>query len=267
VIDVGGTKTLLAVFNHNGEIIDQYKLPTNKNYDRFIDETRQAVKEKLSAHEFKACCCAIPGIVDFKTGSGLSFGNLSWKNVPVKKDLEKTLTHVPIFINNDTKLAGLSEAILLHKKYSKVLYLTVSTGISAGLIINEKIDEVLATSEPGQMLLEHDGKIRIWEDFASGRALVRRYGKRASEIDDPVIWKSFSNNLALGIFELLATIQPEVLVIGGGVGAHLEKFKVYLNDKLEKMESDMVKIPPILKAKRPEEAVIYGCYEFIKQNN
>ncbi len=266
-IDVGGTKTLLAIFNHSGELVDDYKLPTNKNYKDFIDELDQAINEKLSAHKFSACCVAIPGLVDPKTGSGLFFGNLSWKNVPVKKDLENILPRVSVLVNNDAKLAGLSEAVLLHGKYKKLLYLTISTGIGGGIITNGVIDPNYSDTEPGQMLFEHDGKLQKWEAFASGKALVERYGKKASEINDPLIWKSFSKNLAMGIYELLATFQPDAVVIGGGAGAHLEKFESYLKAELNEVQNDMVEIPPILKAKRPEEAVIYGCYEYIKQNN
>ena len=114
-------------------------------------------------------------------------------------------------------------------------------------------------------MLEHDGTIQKWEDFASGRALKTRYGKLASEIDDPQIWEAYAKDLAPGIEQLLAVIQPDVVIIGGGVGAHFEKFSAPLETELKKLESAMVRIPPVIKAQRPEEAVIYGCYDLIKQ--
>jgi predicted NBD/HSP70 family sugar kinase len=263
-IDVGGSKTLIAVFNAQGQIVEQFKFPTSKSYPEFLGQLADAITNKLTNQAFTACCCALPGELDRKDGVALRFGNLPWKNVPIKKDLEKIIGFLPIAIENDAKLAGLSEA-LNHKQYRKALYLTVSTGIGDGIIIDGKIDADFTDSEPGQMVLEYNGKLTKWEDLASGRALVAKYGKRASEISDPGIWKEFSRGLARGMIELIATLQPDVIIIGGGVGSHFDKFSTYLMAELAKLENEMVKSPPIIQATRPEEAVIYGCYEFIRQ--
>jgi glucokinase len=266
-IDIGGSKTLLAVFDESGQVIDQFKFPTNKNYADFLSELAQAVKEKLGHHSFIACCCAVPGDIDRDQGVAIVFGNLPWHNLPIRSDLVKILGPIPIKVENDANLAGLSEARLVSDSYKRVMYLTVSTGIKSGFIVGGQIEPNLADAEPGQMVLEHDGKIQKWEDFASGRALVAKYGKKASEIDDPVVWKEFTHGLALGINELLAVLKPDVVIIGGGVGAHFEKFAPYLQEELNKMGNEMVPVPPIIKAQRPEEAVVYGCYEYIKQND
>jgi len=266
-IDIGGSKTLVAVFDDNGQVVEQFKFPTNKDYARFIDELKQALKEKLFAYSFSACCCAVPGQIDHDNGVALQEGNLPWqKSAPVKKDLEAILGNIPVLIENDAKLAGLSEA-LAHKEYKNVLYLTVSTGIGAGFIVNGHIDSALANSEPGQMVIEFDGELHKWEDIASGRALVAKYGKRASEIDDANIWHDFSKALARGMSELIAILQPEVIIVGGGVGTHFKKYSAPLSQELSKLASDMVKTPPIIQASRPEEAVIYGCYELIRQKS
>ncbi|HET9850230.1 MAG TPA: ROK family protein [Candidatus Saccharimonadales bacterium] len=264
-IDIGGTKTLIAVFDGSGRKIAEYKFPTSKNYEQFTKELDAALSANFANYQIKAVCCAAPGELDRSRGIGVVFGNLPWKNVPLKQDLQKLFPGAAVFIENDAKLAGLSEAVLLQKKYKKVLYLTISTGIGDGIIIDDKIDPDFTDSEPGQMVLEYNGQLQKWEDFASGRALVKRYGKKASEIDDPVIWEAYAKGIARGLNELLAILQPDVVVIGGGVGTHFDKFSSYLLAELAKMENDMVKTPPIIKAQRPEEAVIYGCYELIRQ--
>jgi len=264
-IDIGGTKTLLAAFDEHGRPVKEHRFKTGKKYSDFITQLQESLAEEFASFKFKACCCAVPGEIDHKTAVGLVFGNLPWKNVPIGRDLEKILGNIPILVENDAKLAGLSEDISLHEKYKKVIYLTISTGIGIGIIINGVIDADLADSEVGQMVLEHDGKLQKWEDFASGRALVARYGKKAKDINDPVIWEAFAANLARGINALLATIQPDAVILGGSVGNYFERFRPYLISELEKMENDMVKVPPILKAKHPEEAVIYGCYALIRQ--
>lgn len=255
---------MLAVFDADGKIVFEHKIPTEKKFESFI-KSIETVLASAGVDEFSYCCCAAPGLVDHKKGELEFSGNLGWKNIPLKSRLEKLLRSTPVVVENDAKLAGLSEAMLVHDKYKKVLYLTISTGIGGGIIINGNIDSDFLNFEPGYMVLEHDGKLKKWEDFTSGKALRARYGKLASEIDDPGIWKAYAQDLAPGIEQLLAVIQPDVVIIGGGVGTHFEKFAAPLHEQLKRLENDMVKIPPIIKAQRPEEAVIYGCYELIRQ--
>jgi predicted NBD/HSP70 family sugar kinase len=266
-IDVGASKILFAVFDSSGKVITEHKIKTPQDYGSFKSEIANALGNELGQYKFSHACCAVPGWIDFKNGIAVSFGNLPWQNAPIQKDLEQLLPGAKILIHNDAKLAGLSEAHLLHGKYRKVLYLTISTGIGGGLIIDDVIDPDFANFEPGQMMFEYEGSSKQWEDIASGRVLKERYGQLASDIEDPAIWKAFSQLVALGLEELLATIQPEVVVFGGGVGAHFEKFKAFLEDDLNAIKNPLVPIPPLLKAQRAEEAVIYGCYDYIKQNS
>lgn len=264
-IDIGATKTLFAVFAKDGQVVHEQKIKTNPDYEQFKQEAAAAIKE-LGDFEFAAVGCAIPGELDLERGIALALGNEDWRNVPIKDDFSAMLPGAPIFIHNDAKLAGLSEARLLDGDYKKILYLTISTGIGGGVISNGKIDPDFSNFEPGQMVFEHDGRIKKWESFASGKALHERYGLLASEIEDPAIWQAFVKDLVLGFEDLLATIQPDAIIIGGGVGAHFEKFKPYLDAELQAINNPLVPVPPLLKARRPEEAVIYGCYDYIRQN-
>lgn len=261
-VDVGGTKTLLAVFRESGELIEKQKFPTPKQYEEFIRELEKTV-DNLSTKNFKAGCLAIPGRVDREEGIGITFGNLPWENVHLAADIEK-LVHAPFVLENDSKAAALSEAKLIKDDFKKVLYVTIGTGISAGLIINGIIDPEFADSESGHMLLEHEGKMQTWESFASGKAIVQKYGKRASAITDGTAWKAIAHNIAVGLINLIAVVQPEIIIIGGGVGVHFDKFGDFLVKELKKYENPMVPIPPIRAAQRPEEAVIYGGYELAK---
>ncbi len=263
-IDVGGTKTLLAVFDASGKIVDEVKIPTAKTYPKFLADLTKLIKTEQSKYSrILLAVCALPGKVDHTRGVGVEFGNLPWHNVPIGRDL-RALLKCQVLVENDAKLAGLSEA-LAHKKYKKVLYLTISTGIGGGLIIDGKIDANFADLEPGHMMIAHDGQLMQWEKFASGSAIKARYGMLASEINDASIWRSFALDVAVGLQELLAIIQPDVVIFGGGVGTHFKKYGAYLEGELYKMQNPMVKIPPLLPAKRPEEAVIYGCFELIRQ--
>lgn len=265
-IDVGGSKTLLAVFAQDGKVLEEVRFATPKQYPAFLlelDKQFQLIKEK---YKISAICCALPAKIDRKLGIAEAFGNLDWHNVYIKKDITVLFPRTKILLENDANLAGLSEALALKGKYRKVLYLTISTGIGDGVIVDGKIDPVFADSEPGSMILDYESNLQRWEDFASGRALKAKYGKLASEINDEHIWHKYVKGLAKGIDVLVATLSPEVIVIGGGVGSHFNKYGHFLVHELKKYENNMVKMPPIVQAKRPEEAVIYGCYDFIKQS-
>lgn len=262
-IDIGGTKTLVAALDKNGVIASSVKFATPKDYGAFLVELNRVLKEELPFDEFRAGCVAAPGNIDRERGRFEEGGNLTWTNVPLRHDIEK-IAHCPMLIENDANLAGLSEAMLLKDKHAKVLYITISTGIGTGFIVDQKIDPSMADSEGGQMMLQRGNKIVKWESFASGKAIYERYGQKASEINDPAIWKAVVTDLAVGFVDLLAVTQPDVIVIGGGVGHYLEKFHDLLVDELKKYTTPLVPVPPILKAQRPEECVVYGCYDLAR---
>jgi predicted NBD/HSP70 family sugar kinase len=169
-----------------------------------------------------------------------------------------------MLLENDANLAGLSEAMLLKDKHAKVLYLTISTGIGGGFIVDQKIDSSMADVEPGQMMLQRGDKVVKWESFASGKAIFEKYQQKASDIEDPAIWQAIVKDWGIGFIDLIAVTQPDVIVLGGGVGHYLPKYHDFLVAELKQYATPLVHIPPILKAKRPEEAVVYGCYDLAR---
>ena len=262
-VDVGGTKTLISEVDKDGKILSSTKIKTPKEYPDFIEEVAKNAKS-LATREFEQACVAIPGKIDRNNGVGLTFGNLPWEHVPVQADFERIL-HCPVIVENDANLAGLGEAQFVDKSLRKVLYITVSTGIGAAFIVDGKLEPNALDAEIGHMLIEHRGKLERWEHFASGSAIVRNYGKRASEIEDQQTWYKIAHNLAGGFLTAIAIYTPDIIVVGGGVGTHLDKFKDKLVELLKIYENPMIDIPVIEKAQHPEEAVIYGCYQLIEQ--
>jgi glucokinase len=201
-IDIGGSKTLTALFSEDGNLVASKKIPTDPNYNQFLENLTGLINSNYKDHQITHCCCAVPGTIDFANGIALAFGNEDWHNIPIKRDVQQILPNAKVLIHNDAKLAALSEAVLFGNQYQKILYLTISTGIGGGVILNGKI-----------------------------------------------------------------VIKPNLIIVGGGVGAHFEKFKGFLEEELKKINNPLVPVPLIMQAKRPEEAVIYGCYEFIKQHS
>lgn len=264
-IDIGGTKTLLARFSESGELEKSVRFETPKDYPDFVAALRACFEQNDFAGDYTLCVAGAPGKIDRKNGTGIIFGNLEWENVPLGEDI-KNITGVKTLIENDANLAGLSEALLVANQYRKVLYVTVSTGIGGILVVDKKMDPELLDTEFGHMIFEYQGKLQKWEDFASGRAIFAKFGMPAKDITDPSAWYVISRNIAIGLLNVIATLGPDAVIIGGGVGTHFEKFKDQLVTEVNIMASDSIIVPPILPAQRAEEAVLYGCYEFARQN-
>lgn len=263
-IDIGGTKTLLASFASKGKLNDSLKFETPAIYEEFLITLSEKIS-KMTSSKWSYCGVAIPGRVDRKNGVGIVFGNLAWKNVPIAANV-KSLVKCPVVIENDANLAGLSEAKLV-PEYRKVLYITVSTGIGGIFVVNGKMDTNTLDAEIGHILLEHEGKLMRWEEFASGKAIYTKFGVKARDIpeSDFAKWYLIARNIAIGLIDMVAIYTPDVVIIGGGIGSHFDNFKDKLYEELKIYEHPLLTIPPVLKAKRAEEAVIYGCYELAKE--
>jgi glucokinase len=262
-VDIGGTKTLLAVFDDQGNIKETIKFPTNKEFVEF-EKDLALNAAKLTIKQFTSGAVALRCNIDRDKGILISDDVLRWKNAPVEAKCQQ-IFNCQFQVENDTKLAGLSEAILL-PNFNKVMYVTISTGIGTALIVGERIDVDTNDSEFGKSIYPHGGRYQKWESFASGQAMVTRYGKKAEDIDDPTIWDEISDDWAMGIINACLAYRPDVVVIGGSVGTHFAKYKEFLEEAIEDLRPREILMPPVRQAVHPEEAVVYGCYELAKNN-
>lgn len=261
-IDIGGTKTLVAVLTNDGKIVESVKFPTPEKYSNFLLELAHTVHH-LEHKEFVAGGVAAPGRIDRKHGKVVELGNLGWTNFPLQADCEKILK-CPVVVENDANLAGLSEA-QLHKNVDKVLYVTISTGIGTGIVYKQQLDPGMLDGEGGHILLPYQGNLKKWEEFASGRAIYEHFGKKAADIHAEADWKYIVRNLSLGFFELIAVYQPDLVIIGGSIGTYFERYGHLLQAELDKHKVPVISIPKLTQAQRPEEAVVYGCFDLAKQ--
>jgi predicted NBD/HSP70 family sugar kinase len=257
-VDTGGTKTLVAVFDTEGQVVAKEKFPTPPDISDYITQLSRAVDNLVNGATITCLSVALPGtIVD---GVMVWAGNLSWENVDIKALLASRY-NCPIVVENDANLAGLAEARALAEAPTVCLYVTISTGVGTGLIVDSQIDPRFSTTEGGQIVLEHNGELKRWESFASGKAIHAKYGKLASEITDDNAWKEIGHNIAYGLLATCALIRPSIVVIGGGVGTHFDKFRAPMLELMVETSKDKY-IPLVTKAAHPEEAVIYGCYYY-----
>ena len=264
-IDIGGTKTLVAKLSDKGRITDSRHFPTPHDYQDFLRTLDDNLRQ-LKLEKDVRVCAGIPGLLDRQTGTVHALGNLPWHNKPIRGDISRILGSAPVLIENDSRLAGLSEARLIMNKYSDVLFVTISTGIGGAFIQQGRIAVALQDTEMGKMPLEHDGELIQWEEFAGGRGVVKRFNQKAEAITDPASWRVIGENIAYGLAAVCSVIQPEVIILGGSVGTHADKYSGTILEFLAKHLHPVVRRPAaILAAQRPEEAVIYGCYDLLRQ--
>lgn len=261
-IDTGGTKTLVTSFGRDGKMGESIKFPTPGEPREYVNTLKSVVRERYGDKKVDMIVVAFPSaIVDGIARWAPNVGK-GWVNVPIYDLIKDLLPGVPLLIENDVKLAGLAEARLLKPVPTAVTYLSVSTGIGAGVITNGKIDQGLRKSEAGHMRIEYDGRIRAWEDFASGRAIVQVYKKYAREIKSKRTWRQIADRISRGLLVYIPITQPDVIIFGGSVGTYYERYGAYLEEILRTHLPPHIPCPTLLQAKHPEEAVVYGCYYY-----
>jgi predicted NBD/HSP70 family sugar kinase len=263
-VDTGGTKTLVASFDKDGILGSQIKFPTPQNQDEYIKDLKATIKTQYEGQLIEAIVVAIPGII--KDGVVISCGNLPWKNFDAASALAGVLGKVPVYIENDAKLAGLAETRFLKEIPAQSLYVTISTGIGTGIITDGHINQALRNSEAGHALIEYDGVTREWETFASGKSIYETYGKYAHEITSKRTWNQIADRISRGFLAIIPILQPDVIIIGGSIGTYFDKFDTQLIKLLKEKLPPITPCPTFKKARYPELAVIYGCYYYALDN-
>lgn len=259
-VDTGGTKTLVAQFGQDGKMGKTIKFPTPVAEKDYVLKLRQVLQENYANEPVEAIVVALPGIV--KDGIALWCNNLGWKNFHAHKALVGVLGSTPVLIENDANLAGLAETRILDPMPVSSLYVTISTGIGTGIITNGRIDPGLRHSEGGRTMVEFDGIVREWEDFASGKAIHATYGKYARDITSPHIWRQIADRISRGFLAIVPVIQPDTIIIGGSIGTYFDHYGEQLEAILREKLPPHIACPHFQRAKHPEQAVIYGCYYY-----
>lgn len=259
-VDTGGTKTLISSFTNAGKIGKQIVYPTPHDPIKYTQLLRQTLESEYSSKKVDVIVIALPGIID--NGVARWCKNLGWKNFDVRHALGDVLGGAPIYVENDANLAGLAEARLLKPLPAFALYVTVSTGIGTGFISHGHIDPSLKISEGGHMLVEYDGAVREWESFASGRAIKETYGKYARDIKSVRAWRHIADRISRGFLAVIPLTQPDVIIFGGSIGTHFERYGETLAKLLDERLPPHIVRPTLLQAQHPEHAVIYGGYYY-----
>lgn len=259
-VDTGGTKTLIARFDHRGVIDKSLKFSTPKKQEDYVVKLKQTLAEHFNDTPVEALVVALPGII--RDGVAIWCDNLGWKDFQAHATFKDTYKGVPVFIENDANLAGLAETRSIEPTPVSSLYVTISTGIGTGVITSGHIDPGLRHSEGGHIPIEFEGKMSEWEDFASGQAIHATYGLYARDIHAEAIWKQIADRISRGFLAIIPMIQPDVIIIGGSIGTYFEQYQHYLESILKKHLPSHIPLPIFIQAAHPEQAVIYGCYYY-----
>ncbi|MBP5656330.1 ROK family protein [Candidatus Saccharibacteria bacterium] len=257
-IDVGGTKTLIVLFDRKGKLLHSVKFPTNVNQTKFYQSLLQQIKVNFVMSSIKAISVAMPGIV--KNNYATWLGNLPWHNFDIAKKLKKDF-NLPVYVENDANLAALAEA---RNAKGRSLYFTFSTGIGGGVIENGAILKRYSDFEPGHIEYIYEGKKSEWEDLAAASAINSKFGKYVSELTTSAEWNEVIKRMLLGLVPLTTSIKPDRIIFGGPLGLHLNHYRTKLRKEFSAALPTSVTMPRFLIAKYGSFSTAYGCYFYAK---
>jgi predicted NBD/HSP70 family sugar kinase len=252
-IDIGGTKTLVALFTKGSHKLYSKRFLTAKDPEQFLRDLQRALKRFPIKH-LQGVTIAVPGAIHL---TGIKYGNLPWDHFPLKKRLPDLFpANTPIHIINDADAATIYEA--QHFPSQKVVYLTFSTGVGGGLAENGQLLKKSSSFEPGHKKYPFKGRTSEWEDLAAASAIRQVYGAPVSTLKDQAIFNDVAVRLSLGLTDIIKTHQPDVVILGGPLAHQLPRFARPLRRLLAESLPQDCTIPRLYRARRPTGSVIYG---------
>ena len=257
-VDTGGTKTIVARFSNDGMIVQSIKFPTPKPVDEYVATVSENITLVAAGEPITIISMALPGVI--RDGVAEWCVNLGWQNVSIRDMLSEKFIGVPILIDNDANLAGLASMRRIEQTPRCGLYISIGTGIGTALVLDGKLHDALRNCEGGHIALEYKGKTVEWEEIASGRAFNSLFGPISDETPMEA-WPEIAERLNAGLRALVAFVRPDVIVIGGGIGAYTDRFSSLLFGLLAESLPASITPPQIVSAPHPEETVLYGCYD------
>jgi len=281
-IDLGGTKIAGVLTTPSGKIIMDVQIPTEaqKGKKQVIANIKKAVRMLIHSHKAKVSAIGIgaPGPILYEKGIVIEAPNLpGWKKVHLKNILEKEFK-LPIFVDNDANCAALAEARFGAGKSAKhFIYMTVSTGIGGGIIIDNKLyrGAIGSAGEFGHMKIADSspkcgcGNYGCLEALASGSALKKMTGMNAISVELAArqgekkarqAIRELAHYLAIGIANLINAFNPEMVIIGGGLSNMRELIVSPVKKEFKKYALSLpAKSVRIVRAKLGTKAGVLGA--------
>jgi glucokinase len=282
-IDFGGTSVKLAVVFQSHIIDHAPPIATQEfdGHDELISEIVRAIEDLRARHpNIAAVGVGMPGFVDFEKGLVINLTNVrGWVEVPLKKSLEKKIG-LPVWVDNDANCMAIAEwKCGAGRGFRHVLFVSLGTGVGGGVIANGQMirGACYGAGEFGQSSIDYQG---LPGNYGNLGALEKYVGNREitasahaayaavgilKSLDDcsPAAlaaaahqgdliasdqWNEIGRKLATAVMNGCWLLNPEAIVIGGGVARAgallLEPFKKYLFAQLSGNFKDQLRIMP-----------------------
>jgi len=258
-IDIGGTKIAGALVDAEGQIIKESRVPSPaQDAEALVDVVVGLIEELSEGHQVLGAGIAAAGFIDAEQSNIIYAPNINWRNEPFKARLEAKLS-IPVIIENDANAAGWAEYRYgAGKGHQHMVMLTIGTGVGGAVIVDGKMlrGGFGIAGELGHLRLVPNGlpcgcgQSGCLESYGSGTALLKS-AKALADSGDPdgsklrelqaatgqltgqevyqAILESDPGALRLlaelgdwlgqGVASLTAVLDPQIVVIGGGVSA------------------------------------------------
>ncbi len=247
-IDIGATKTLIALFSKRGRVLRKKKFSTAQGYKTFLNNLCENLKS-FQKYKVISIVVAVPGVV--QKNYTVRFGNRNWDDIDLLTPI-KSLFDCPVYFENDGNLATFYEGFKLH---GRTVFLTFSTGVGGGVIEGGKL--VTNKFEPGHKVYTYNGKANEWEDIAAASAIEKFYHvDYATDLRGEKKMQDIARRIYLGLPDIALKFHPDTIILGGPMGKIFRLYAKYL----PKIEGVKYRRP-----KRPTESVIYGCYIYARK--
>ncbi len=279
-IDLGGTKIEGILLDENLDIIQRKRIPTPQNdYHKILDSISSLTIDILANIEDYSIGICTPGAISKKTGLIKNSNTQCLIGKSLREDLENKLDK-KISMENDANCFVIAESTMgAAKEFSVVFGVIMGTGVGGGIIINGKIHQgrTNIAGEWGHHTLHQNGnncycgKQGCVETYISGPSLEKRWkeltGKSQSmpeivqNFDDSnmKLWKhEFLENFGFGLANVIDILDPDVIVLGGGLSNINFLYTEGKNSVYQKVFSDLIDTP-ILKNKLGDSAGVFGA--------
>lgn len=280
-IDIGGTAIKYGLIADEGKILCRYEQKTEaeKGGPAILEKTLRIVADFQRAEEIAGICISTAGMVDIEKGEIFYSAPLipDYAGTKFKETMEARFC-VPCEVENDVNCAGLAEYVAGAAKGSRAtVMLTIGTGIGGSMIINGEVFHGYSGSacEVGYMHMGESDfqtlgaasiltkKVAQWkqepEELWSGYRIFEE-AKKADALCNRAI-DEMTDVLGQGIANICYVINPEVVVLGGGIMAQKEFLKTKIENAVGKyLVSSIAKHTRIAFAQFGNDAGMLGAY-------
>jgi len=227
-LDIGGTKLMAAASDNNGNILRRTLESTPLELEEGLAALNRMINDVADGQSITGMGAAIGGPLDWKNGVVSPLHQPQWRRVPLKAMMEKEWG-CPFFVDIDTNVAALGEYRLGGESAQRFLYITLSTGMGGGFLIDGQVYRGMNGAHPevAHQSVHYQcsnpdgvscecGAPDCLEALVSGNGIRRIYHKPAENLSDRE-WEEVAYNLGQGLRNIAAICVPDVIVLGGSV--------------------------------------------------